>query len=275
VFVLGFTAIHLTPAATRACTQGPPTNLPPTVCVNVLSNCQAQIIIKGYGTFGTNTSTFCSCAFEKVPSIVSVDKVEIKVCSSNDGPCAATGPLLPGFQNGGQSGFVTNQLASSFFTAAANTGQPWQGFFSAVYSTIPQGVCIDIVFTVTLTEPCSAIDLQADLTNYPPIIGTSAANSDGMPNGGHLAILPAGSVSIGRTDLRARSIGLGGGGVALGFTNAVPGRLYQIQATTNLTVSGSWATVGTTNGDANGAFEFFDPNANAFTNRFYRATPAP
>src|SRR5258706_631404 len=57
------------------------TNLPPTVCVTLLPDCQAKIVIKGYTTYGNVAgSQFCSCAFAVVPSILSVDLVEIRQC---------------------------------------------------------------------------------------------------------------------------------------------------------------------------------------------------
>src|SRR6267378_5649256 len=112
IFSLIFLLVSF-PAAIQACIV---TNLPPTVCVNLLDNCRAEFIIKGYTTFGgAPGSQFCSCAFVIVPSIISVDSVEIRQCKTNELACSAPGDLLPGFQNGGGSSFSTDGLASSFF----------------------------------------------------------------------------------------------------------------------------------------------------------------
>ena len=226
------------PAATQACNQSPPTNTPPTVCVTLLSNCTARIVIKGFSTYTNGPSSqFCSCAFQKVPSILTVNTVEIRVCSSNDPTtCTATGSLLPNFVSNGISSFNASALASTFFASAAGGGQ-WQGFFSAVNGTIPQNACVDMVFYVTLQSPCSAATLATQLANAGSIVGTSAAQSNGQPNGGHLGLSVAGPMAVGNPTL---TIVQSGTQVIISWPNGAQGP-GQLQSASS--VLGSWSSV--------------------------------
>ena len=260
------------PAALQACIV---TNTPPTVCVGSLPNCKAKIIIKGYSTFGgAPGSQFCSCAFAKVPSILSVDSVEIRSCSSNDGPCSASGPLLPGFNNAGSSSFTTDALASSFFAAASGSSNPWQGFFSAVQTTIPAGVCVDMVFYVTLQNPCSLTTLQNELNSAGPIVGSSSANADGNPNGGHLSISTVPNVTIDPASMQSYTVGLPNG------NSLIANQLDHGSNTADVVISNP---NGTRDGDAilkwncNGYTQvFFDSSSpSGFSDSSFSPVPAP
>ena len=50
----------------------------------------------------------------------------------------------------------------------------------------------------------------------------------------------------------------------------IPGNTYVIQATTNLTVSGSWLTISTNTAGTNGLFQFIDTDSENYNIRFYR-----
>jgi hypothetical protein len=236
------------------------TNLPPTVCVELLPACQAKIVIKGYTTYaGAPGSQFCSCAFAVVPSILSVDSVELRSCFGNDSngpPCGATGPVLPGFDDGlGNSTFVTDNLANSFFAAASGSALPWQGFFSAVYGAgIPPNSCVDIIFIVTLQNPCSIAQLAGELSSSGPILGASSAQPDGTPNGGHLSLTAPASISIGNPKL---TITKAGNQVIIVWPASTTGVLQQA-----VNVTGPWSTA---SGSGN-------PRTNAFSplGRYYR-----
>ena len=230
------------PSALQACNQAPPSNSPPTVCVTLLSNCTAQIIIKGFTTYTNGPSAqFCSCAFKKVPSILNVDKVEIRQCSfSNDiSPCAASGPLLSNFASNGVTQFASNNLSSTFFAAAAGGGS-WQGFYAGVFGLIPQNLCVDMVFYVTLQSPCSPTVLAAELAGAGSIVGTSAAQSNGQPNGGHLGLSAAGTIATGNPVLTIVQSGVQ---VIISWPNGPVGPGTLQQATT---ITGPWTPVTTT-----------------------------
>ena len=62
---------------------------------------------------------------------------------------------IPGFNNGGQSGFNLSAITANFFQGAQ--GGNWGGFFSSVYAGIPPNTCVDLVFEVTLVSPCSIL----------------------------------------------------------------------------------------------------------------------
>ena len=61
------------------------------------------------------------------------------------------------------------------------------------------------------------------------------------------------------------------GAMQLNFSSAVAGQIYQIQATTNLLLPGSWQLMGTRTGAVNGTFQFLDSTAGSLPQRFYRA----
>lgn len=247
------------PSVIQACNQSPPTNSPPTVCVTLLSNCTAKIVIKGFSTYTNGPSSqFCSCAFKQVPSIISVAKVEIRLCSSNDlSTCGASGALLPNFVSNGISSFNASALASSFFASAAGSGT-WQGFFSAVNGTIPQNACVDMVFFVTLQSPCSATQLANELANAGSIVGTSAAQSNGQPNGGHLGLAVAGPMAVGNPVL---NIVQSGTQVIISWPTGPSGPGVLEQATS---VTGPWTGV------SGGSSPYTTPNNG--TERYYRLT---
>ena len=193
------------PARVSACIV---TNTPPTVHICPLPNCKARIIIAGYSTFGAAPgSMFCECAFKKVPSIVSIDKSSVVTCRN----CSEGGPIaqgtnccggqnltpIPGFNNGGQSGFNLSAITANFFQGAQ--GGNWGGFFSSVYAGIPPNTCVDLVFEVTLVSPCSANQLRNELA-VGGLVASSAADNTGLPidPGGHLSYVafPLSSITI-------------------------------------------------------------------------------
>lgn len=122
-------------------------------------------------------------------------------------PCAASGVLLSNFASNGITQFVANNLSSAFF-AAASGGGAWQGFYAGVFGLIPQNQCVDMVFYVTLQSPCSPTQLATELANAGPIVGTSAAQANGQPNGGHLGISVAGTIATGNPVLTIVQSGL-------------------------------------------------------------------
>lgn len=237
------------------------TNLPPTVCVELLPACQAKIVVKGYSTYvGAPGSQFCSCAFAMVPSIISVDSVEIRQCSgqSNEvNTCSTAGALLPGFDDGlGGSTFVTDNLANSFFAAASGSALPWQGFFSAVYGAgIPSGACVDIIFYVTLQSPCSITQLATELSTSGPILGASSAQSDGTPNGGHLSLTTPASISI------VNQLAITKSGNQISISWAASSSSGTLKEATSL--AGPWTPV---SGSGNPRFQTISPSGQ----RFYR-----
>lgn len=228
------------PSALQACNQAPPSNSPPTVCVTLLSNCTAQVILKGFTTYTNGPSAqFCSCAFKVVPSILSVDKVEIRRCATNDlSPCAASGLLQSNFASNGITQFVSNNLSSAFFAAASGSGV-WQGFYAGVFGLIPQNQCVDMVFYVTLQSPCSPTVLAAELAGAGSIVGTSAAQSNGQPNGGHLGISVAGTIATGNPVL---TIVQSGTQVIISWPNGPvgPGTLQEA-----VNITGPWTPITT------------------------------
>ena len=64
------------------------------------------------------------------------------------------------------------------------------------------------------------------------------------------------------------------GSVTLGLTGA-PGYTYVLEATTNLLPPADWLPTATNTLDTNGVWQFTDPNATNFPQRFYRLRLGP
>jgi uncharacterized repeat protein (TIGR03803 family) len=67
------------------------------------------------------------------------------------------------------------------------------------------------------------------------------------------------------------SIAPAGASMLLSFSEAAVGQSYQVQATTNLTVSNAWTVIGSNTAAADGTFQFSDTNAFQFPQRYYRS----
>jgi uncharacterized repeat protein (TIGR03803 family) len=65
-------------------------------------------------------------------------------------------------------------------------------------------------------------------------------------------------------------IQLTGIGALLDFSNGVPSRTYQIQATSNLKAANNWLPIGSLTVNTNGSSQFLDTNALTHSTRFYR-----
>ena len=64
---------------------------------------------------------------------------------------------------------------------------------------------------------------------------------------------------------------LGDGTTQISFAG-IPGRNYLIQATTNLTPTITWTTIGTNSAGTNGLFQYDDLDSTNFANRYYRTS---
>jgi autotransporter-associated beta strand protein len=96
----------------------------------------------------------------------------------------------------------------------------------------------------------------------------TVADSYGATNQGIVTITIA-------PDTNAQSVNitgittLGNGTSEISFAG-IPGRTYLIQATTNLTPTITWTTIGTNTAGTNGLFQFNDLDSTNFVNRYYR-----
>ncbi len=67
------------------------------------------------------------------------------------------------------------------------------------------------------------------------------------------------------------NIQVSAGGALLSLAGGVPMQTYNIQASTNLTMSGNWQVIGSNSAASDGTFQFLDANAANFPERFYRS----
>ena len=114
----------------HACTMAPPTPPPPPQITHPGGN-DFNVRISGYSTFGASTSDNCACGL----SLGGLPATRAQVVF------AGTLDPVPGFD------MLPDDRVTEQLDQAKPTGN-WQGFQSQISAPIPQGLAIDIVFTV-------------------------------------------------------------------------------------------------------------------------------
>jgi hypothetical protein len=152
-------------------------------------------------------------------------------------------------------------------------GQPQQ--LAATNLTVPSSVQPSNTFAVSAVHLMSLQGGQVQLTND-TITYTPPAGFMGMDSFGYV-LTPASGPSFNGTitALVNASLILNGsvtGGTATLQFIGMPGSFYFIQASTNLK---SWTLVGGATAGTNGLFQFQDPNAGQYPDRYYRTVLLP
>lgn len=133
---------------------------------------------------------------------------------------------------------------------------------------------LSLILTSTNSAQGGTVRTNATWVFYTPPPGFTNADSFGYTVGDGRGGLGSGTASVtikndGAQPANFQQQNQGDGSVKLHFTG-IPGRAYTIQFTTSLS-SSNWQTLGSTNADAFGAFEFIDRSASGLVERFYRS----
>ncbi len=152
-------------------------------------NNEMKVILKNYDTYGASVGEYCACALNIPVTFGTVTSASI----------VHSGTFTP------VNGWSFMPDPDTQFPTPAN----WQGFSSAVSTSIGVGIPVDIVFCVTpfcehgdggQGQNCDCgeevSELLNILTNNPPAIGTGGADANGVPDH-HLSEMPLGNITMG------------------------------------------------------------------------------